>query len=185
MKVFARTERLILREILSTDVDGLFELDSDPEVHRFLGNEPVTEKSRIVEVISFIRQQYVDNGVGRWAIIDKKSKAFIGWAGLKFETKLTNNHVNYYDLGYRLIRKYWGKGIATEAALASLEYAFSVLNADKVFSMTDCKHYASDKVLKKAGFSFVELFDLDGISHNWYEIERVEAENKRQALVVS
>ena len=106
MKVFAETERLILREILPIDVEGLWELDSDPEVHKYLGNNPVTDKEQIVEVINFIRQQYIDNGIGRWAIIDKKTNEFIGWTGLKFVTDTINNHQNYYDLGYRLIKKY-------------------------------------------------------------------------------
>lgn len=77
-----------------------------------------------------IRQQYIDNGIGRWAIIEKKTNDFIGWTGLKFVTDLTNNHKHYNDLGYRLRKKYWGKGIATETAFASLSYAFDKLNAN-------------------------------------------------------
>ncbi len=95
MKVFAETDRFILREILITDIDGMFELDSDPEVHRYLGNSPVTDKEQIATVIKYIRQQYIDYGIGRWAIIDKDRNDFIGWAGLKFVTDLTNNHKNY------------------------------------------------------------------------------------------
>lgn len=179
MKTFAETERLILREILPTDVDGLFELDADPEVHRYLGNKPVTDKNQIVDVIKFIRQQYIDNGIGRWAIIDKKTNEFIGWTGLKFVTEITNNHKNYYDLGYRLIKKYWGQGIATETAFASLEFAFDKLNADEVYAMADCENDGSNKILKKVGLNFIETFDLDGIKHNWYKIDRREFENKK------
>ncbi|HET7116151.1 MAG TPA: GNAT family N-acetyltransferase [Hanamia sp.] len=76
MKIFAETERLILREILPTDVEGMYELDADPEVHKYLGNKPVTSREKTVDVINFIRQQYIDNGTGRWAIIDKKSNEF-------------------------------------------------------------------------------------------------------------
>lgn len=97
VKIFAETERLILREILPSDVEGMFELDSDPEVHKYLGNQPVIEREQIADVINFIRQQYIDNGIGRWAIIDKK-QLFYCWAGLKFVTDLTNNHQNYFDL---------------------------------------------------------------------------------------
>jgi len=179
MKIFVETERLILREILPTDVDGLFKLDSDPEVHRYLGNKPVTGKGQILDVINFIRQQYIDNGIGRWAIIDKENNDLIGWTGLKFVTEITNNHKNYYDLGYRLIKKYWGKGIATETALASLEYAFNKLNIDEVFAMADCENDASNKILKKVGLNFIETFDLDGIKHSWYKIDRKEFENKK------
>ena len=178
MKIFAETERLILREILPTDVDGFFELDSDPEVHRYLGNKPISRKEQAAEVIHFIRQQYIEHGIGRWAIIDKKSDDFIGWTGLKFVTELINNHKNYYDLGYRLVKKYWGKGIATETALASLNYAFHELNLPRVFAIADCENIASNTVLKKAGLKFIESFDYDGTKHNWYKIDNWEFENK-------
>lgn len=94
MKIFAETERLILREILPTDIEGLFELDSDPEVHKYLGNKPVKDKKQIAEIINFIRQQYIDNGIGRWAIIDKETNHFMGWTGLKFVTEEINKHKN-------------------------------------------------------------------------------------------
>lgn len=172
MKIFAETKRLILREILLTDIDGMFELHSDPEVHRFLGNKTVTSKEETHNLINFVRQQYIDFGVGRWAIIDKNTNNFIGWTGLELVTKLINNHKNFYDLGYRLIRKYWGQGIATETAIASLEYAFEKLKTNEVFARADSENMGSDKVLKKVGIKFIETFDLDGIKHNWYKIDR-------------
>ena len=180
MKIFAETERLLLREIHSTDVDGFFELDSDPEVHRYLGSTPLQNKQQIVEAIQFIRQQYIDNGIGRWAVIDKKTNDFIGWAGLKLITELTNNHVNFYDLGYRLIRKYWGQGIATETANASLAYAFDTLNANEVYAMADCENAGSNKVLSKAGLALIETFVHREIKCNWYKIDSKEFESKRQ-----
>lgn len=179
MKTFIETGRLILREILPTDIKGMFELETDEEVHRFLGNNPVSTKEEIVDVINFIRKQYVDKGIGRWAIIDKRTNDFIGWAGLKLITDLTNKHKDYYDLGYRLIKRYWGRGIATEAAMASLDYAFNTLNTDKVFAMADCNNEASNKILKKVGLNFIEQFELDGIQHNWYTITKAEYEIKK------
>jgi [ribosomal protein S5]-alanine N-acetyltransferase len=181
VKIYAETERLILREIIPSDMDGMFELDSDPEVHKYLGNKPVTDREQIINVINSIRQQYTDNGIGRWAIIDKKTNDFIGWTGLKFVTDLTNNHQNYYDLGYRLIKKYWRQGIATETAIISLNYAFEQLKAKEVYAMADCENDSSNKILKKVGLNFIEKFDLDGIKHNWYKIDKNDYEkNKKQ-----
>ncbi|MFD2555533.1 GNAT family N-acetyltransferase [Sphingobacterium tabacisoli] len=179
MKIYVETERLILREILPTDIEGFFELDSDPEVHRYLGNTPVKSKEQIVEVINLIRQQYIDNGIGRWAIIDKANNDFIGWAGLKLVTEETNNHNNYYDLGYRLVKRYWGKGIATEAASASLKYAFDKLDVEQVYAIVDCENDGSNKILKKVGLHCVETFDLDGIPHHWYAIDRTTYNTKK------
>lgn len=172
VKIFAETERLILREVLPEDAEGFFEMDSDPEVHRYLGNEPVTTTEQIHEAIRFIRQQYVDNGIGRWSVIDKQTGGFMGWAGLKWITTPINGHIHYYDLGYRLLRKYWGMGIATEAAKASLQYAFDTLQANEVVAITDCGNNGSHNVLLKTGLQFIEVFDLEGTPHNWYEISR-------------
>ena len=181
MKIFAETERLILRELLLTDAEEMFELDSDPEVHRYLGNNPVTTVEQIVHVINFIRQQYIDNGIGRWAVVDKKTNEFVGWAGLKLITEETNSHKNYYDLGYRLKKKYWGLGIATEAAIASLDYAFDKLKTREVYAIANVENIGSNKVLKKLGFKLIEVFDFDGIKCNWYKIEFENSENYLKA----
>ncbi len=173
-KVFAETPRLILREILPSDVDGMFELDSNPAVHRYLGNKPVTSKEEIIQVIQYIRQQYADYGIGRWAIIDKNSQEFMGWTGLKLVTEPTNNHQNYYDIGYRLIPKYWGKGIATESAMASLEYAFKELHLNEVYAAANIENHASNKILKRLGMQFIETFYYHEIACNWYKIEMHE-----------
>jgi [ribosomal protein S5]-alanine N-acetyltransferase len=179
IKVFAETERLILREILPTDLDGMFELDSDPEVHKYLGNKPVTGKDQVIDVIHFIRQQYLDNGIGRWAIVDKKTSDFMGWTGLKFVTDLTNNHKNFYDLGYRLIRKYWGQGFATESAIASLNYAFETMNLDRVYADAHCENEGSNRILRKVGMNFIETFYIEDIKCNRYKIDKNEYENRK------
>ena len=67
MNVFIETERLVLREILPSDREAMFLLDSDPEVHRYLGGTPLTDIGQTDEVIRFIRRQYADNGIG-WKI---------------------------------------------------------------------------------------------------------------------
>ena len=174
MKIISETERLIIREILPSDIEGMFELHSDPDVHKFLGNQTITSKDQIINIINFVRKQYIDYGVGRWAVIGKKNLEFLGWTGLEFVTKETNNHNYYYDLGYRLIKRFWGKGFATESAFASLDYAFEKLNADKVYAMAHCDNEGSNKILKKVGLNRVETFYFEGLKHNWYNIYRTE-----------
>lgn len=170
--IIATTERLILREILPKDLDSMFELDSNPEVHKYLGNTPVTDRQQIVEVIQYIRQQYIDHGIGRWAMIDKKTNAFIGWTGLKFVTQEINQHKNFYDLGYRLMEQYWGQGLGTESAIASLKYAFDQLNAQEVYAFADCQNEGSNNILSKIGFQLIESFDFENTAHNWYKMDR-------------
>ncbi|MGB5024733.1 MAG: GNAT family N-acetyltransferase [Saprospiraceae bacterium] len=172
--MYIETERLILREILPTDETGFFELDSNPEVHTYLGGKPVQNMEQIRTAIKNIRQQYIENGIGRIAIIDKNTNAFIGWTGLKLVREPINNHIHFYDLGYRLIEKYWGKGIATETTIATLKYAFDILNLEEIVGMCDTRNTGSANVLEKTGLQFIETFDLNGIEHNWYKITKRE-----------
>src|ERR1044072_4366726 len=162
MKIFAETERLILREILPTDVDGFFEMDSDPDVHLYVGNEPKQTKQQAAGAIEFIRKQYITNGIGRWAVINKKTNEFLGWAGLKLITEPINNHNNFLDLGYRFIKKHWGQGYASEAAIVSVAYAFNEMQANEVYAHAHCENVASNKILTRTGLIFIESF----VHHN-------------------
>lgn len=173
MNVHIETERLIIRDIEEYDVKGIFELDSDSEVHKFLGNKPINTIEEAKQVIDVIRDQYVKNGIGRWAVIDKNTGDFIGWTGLKYEQRLRKDF-NYYDLGYRLRKKYWGNGIATETAIESLKYGFEKLDLKEIGAAADVNHLVSNKVLKKVGLKFIETFDFEGLPHNWYNIKKSE-----------
>jgi RimJ/RimL family protein N-acetyltransferase len=95
MKFYIETERLILRDILQDDLNELFELDSNPIVHKYLGNQPVKSINEIEVVINFIIEQYTLNGIGRWATIEKQSGEFIGWSGLKYVTDDVAPETNY------------------------------------------------------------------------------------------
>ncbi|HEY0057268.1 MAG TPA: GNAT family N-acetyltransferase [Pedobacter sp.] len=170
MQIFTETERLILREILPEDEKGIFQLDSDPDVQQFLGNKPIKSIEEARQIIKFIRQQYIDNGIGRWAVIEKSSDNFIGWAGLKLIKEPVNNHCNYYDLGYRFIKPYWGQGFATEAATAALNYGFYDMKLNEVFAMTEEGNVNSKHVLQKIGLKFIETFEHESVRHSWYKI---------------
>jgi RimJ/RimL family protein N-acetyltransferase len=178
MKPFIETDRLLLREITLSDVEGFWELDSDPEVHQFLGNQPVTNKEQCVEMINFIRKQYLENGIGRWAVILKSTNQFIGWAGFKLIKEETNGHINYYDLGYRLLKQFWGQGYATEAAIALVNYGFKNLNLNEVIAIADTRNISSINVMKKAGLKFIGKFMHYNTEHVWFEITKEEWRNK-------
>ncbi|BAV06273.1 Protein N-acetyltransferase, RimJ/RimL family [Filimonas lacunae] len=173
MQIFIETPRLLLREIIPEDAEGMFLLDSDAEVHRYLGNKPVTSVQQCREVIDFIRAQYVSNGIGRWAMVEKASGQFIGWCGLKLVKDTINRHSDFYDLGYRLIRSYWGNGYASEAATACVHYAFHQMQLPMLYGMTAIDNSASRSVLLKAGLKYVESFMYENEAHYWFEISRL------------
>ena len=169
MTTFAETPRLLLRQLRATDAPGMFELDSDPEVHRYLGNQPVQTLAQSQETIAFVRRQYQENGIGRWAVELKETGEFIGWAGLKLIREPLNGHVDFYDVGYRLIRRYWGNGYATEAARASVTYGFDVLRLPVLYAIADMQNLASRTVLAKAGFQHLSEFEYEGVPTAWLE----------------
>jgi [ribosomal protein S5]-alanine N-acetyltransferase len=179
MEIVIETERLIIRELLPTDAEGMFELDADPEVHLYLGNNPVKNIEQSRTVIQIIRQQYIDNGIGRWAVIEKSSGNFIGWSGLKLIKEPINDRIGYLDLGYRFIKKYWGKGYASETAKASLDYGFNELKQDAIYAIADVHNAKSRKVLEKSGLKFIETFNWDGVPHDWFEITKEEWEQQK------
>jgi RimJ/RimL family protein N-acetyltransferase len=179
MKVLIETERLILRELEYTDDKDLFEMDSDPEVHLFIENNPVKSIDEITKVIEMLKKQYKENGIARWAVIDKFTNECIGWSGLKYFTQPLNKHNNFYELGYRFKKKHWGKGFATESSIAILDYGFANLNVDKIFAITDPENAKSKKVLSKLGFEFQETFDYEGDPTDWFALEKTTWENKK------
>ncbi|HUP11900.1 MAG TPA: GNAT family N-acetyltransferase, partial [Niastella sp.] len=103
---------------------------------------------------------------------------FLGWAGLKLITESINNHTNFFDLGYRFIKRYWGQGFASEAAAASLAYAFNVLGANEVYAHAHTENIASNKILLKTGLTLTASFVHHNITCNWYEIVRETFEHK-------
>jgi ribosomal-protein-alanine N-acetyltransferase len=173
MKVHIETDRLIIRELEVFDAEGIFDMDSNIDVHEFLGNKPIKTIDEAHKIIDIIRKQYISNGIGRWAIIDKKTDDFIGWTGLKYEEGL-RTEFNYYDLGYRLRKKYWGNGIASETAIESLKYGFEKLNLKEIGAAADINHIASNRILQKIGLKFIETFNYDGVTHNWYNIGKTD-----------
>jgi len=170
MRTSLETERLLLRELLPTDDVGMFELDSNPQVHIYLGNKPVTSIEQVREAIANIRQQYLENGIGRWAVILKETNEFIGWSGLKLE-KNVNGYQTFYDLGYRFIQKHWGKGYAYETAKAFVDFGFNDMKLEKINAYADFDNLASRRVLEKVGMHFVNAFDDEGTQEAWYEIK--------------
>ena len=163
------SQRLIYRELVPSDDVYLFELDSDPEVHIYLGNNPVKHIDECRNAIADICVQYQKNGLGCLAVILKETGEFIGWAGLKLEHNV-NGHDTHYDLGYRFMKKHWGMGYASEAASFFVNYGFNILKLERINAFADVPNMASRRVLEKAGLTFIETFDYEGDEEAWYEM---------------
>lgn len=144
------TTRLYLRETSASDAAVMFALNSDPEVLRYTGDEPFGSEEEVAEFLT----NYTDfkrNNMGRWAVVRKADEAVLGWCGLKLHTN------GMVDLGFRLFKKEWNKGYATEAAQASLAYGFNTLNLTEIVGRVMPENAASVRVLEKTGMRFSHL----------------------------
>lgn len=171
MKIFIETERLIFRNLDMCDVEGMYLLDSNPNVHRYLGNNPITSRSQSEEIIRMVQKQYNEIGFGRWAIIHKASNDFVGWGGLKYEQNFLPD-LKYHDIGYRLREEYWGKGIGSEIAKESAKYAFEVYRFEKLNATAQVENIGSNKILSGIGMLCQKTFEWEKLQLNWYELTR-------------
>ncbi len=157
MTVYAETARLVLRRFTAEDgADLLNELDSDPEVMRYLtGGEPSLAAAVVRDqVIPSVLATYERWGgrFGLFAAYERQGGAFLGWFQLRAERE---GPLDAVELGYRLRRDAWGRGYATEGARALLDKAFSELGLQRVWAETMAVNLASQRVLEKVGLSVV------------------------------
>ena len=175
MKIHLETKRLIIRELRETDLEGMFALDSNTEVHKYLGNNPIKTKVEAEKEIQFIREQYKERGIGRFAVIEKETGEFIGWSGFKLnkgKKETLNGFESFIDIGYRLIPKHWKKGFGLESAIACLDFGFKTLNYDIIYGAAAIENLGSNKILKKIGLQFVNQFEHENIHVNWYQLKK-------------
>jgi RimJ/RimL family protein N-acetyltransferase len=157
------TERLLFREFTEDDAPLIYQLNLDPEVIRYT-LDPIVDIDHARKILrEVIIPQYSLYHYGRWAVYKKDEMVFIGWCGLKYFSEL-----NEVDLGYRFMKNYWGKGFATEAARASLDYGFRVLNLNRIVGRALPGNFASIKVLEKCGMSYVGQQVVQGLLHETY-----------------
>ena len=166
------TPRLILRPLEKNDTERLFLLDSNPEVMKYVGQPVLTEIAQTKQYLEMIQKQYEDNGIGRYAVIEKESGLLIGWSGLKLYTGKINDHENFYELGYRFLPEFWGKGYAKESSKSFLEAGFNEMNIDVIYAYADSENDASNSALRKLGFETKNNFTDSGDNCIWYELKK-------------
>lgn len=162
------TKRLLLREFQKEDAAGFFAMNNDAIVLQYTGDVPFADVTAAEAFISGY-QQYETYGYGRWTVLDRTTGEYLGFCGLKYHPETGD-----IDLGFRFIREYWGKGYATEAAAACLDYAFTTLNLPCVIGRAQAENVASIRVLAKIGMNFVATFDFEGTPGVLYQVHSAQ-----------
>ena len=154
------TNRLILRELTLDDLDALFALYRDPDIRKYFPDGTRTVEETKEELEWILDEYYGQYGFGLWATIFKETGAFIGRCGL---IPWTIDEQQEVEVAYLLDKAYWGRGLATEAAQAIVQYAFEQLQLSRIICLFDPEHHASRNVAKKTGLTFEkELAEIDG-----------------------
>ncbi|MGH3739084.1 MAG: GNAT family N-acetyltransferase [Micromonosporaceae bacterium] len=154
-----QTARLVLRRFTGDDVDLLVELDSDPEVMRFLGNGKPTPREAAERTLQAVIEAYDRYpGYGCWAAYERATGSFVGWFAL---CPAEGKPVDVPELGYRLRRAVWGRGYATEGSRALVAKAFTELGARRVWAETMAVNTGSRRVMEKAGLRYLRTVHLE------------------------
>ena len=165
MNIVIETTRLLLRTFTEDDAALIYELNLDPEVIRYT-HDPINDLAHASEILGkVIIPQYTLYNHGRWAVHVKTTLEFLGWCGLKYRAEL-----NEIDLGYRFKKEGWGKGYATEAAYATIQYGFEKIGLQRIVARAEIENIGSWKVLEKCGMTYLGDEEVDGYPVKTYEI---------------
>lgn len=159
------TDRLILRRLEESDVDEIFAMRSDAEVMRFI--RAPQNRVESVNWLNLVSSRWSSERIGFCAVIEKQSDKFVGWCGL-WQLKETDE----LEIGYAIAKEFWGKGFATEAARAFIQYGFERLKPDKIVGVAEPENLSSRRVMEKLGMTFVRLGEFYNRQLAQYAINR-------------
>jgi RimJ/RimL family protein N-acetyltransferase len=198
VRVFLETDRLTLRRFTEADERNLFELNSDPEVMRFLnGGKPTPRDEVRARIIpTFLGYYERSEGFGFWAAVEIATGQFLGWFHFRqplgdADTPAGWDEDGVAELGYRLRRSAWGQGYATEGSRALIDKGFTEFGVRRVVAETLAANWGSRRVLEKSGLIQVGTFagaepdaadgaDGAGQGHVVYELTRAGWEARRR-----
>lgn len=142
------TARLALRPASAEHVDLHVELDSDPEVMRYISGGRASTREEIEQIVREVRGT-------RWTATMLDSGAFVGWFSLR------SSGPSEFELGYRLRHAMWGQGLATEGTTALVEHAFIECGARRVWAQTMTVNARSRAVMERCGLRYLKTFHYD------------------------
>jgi len=158
--IILETPRLVLRQFTGDDVDNLVDLNSDPEVMRYLtGGKPMPREEIRDQIIPFHLSVYDRfDRLGTWAADSADGGEFLGWFCLRAGNR---SEVTNVELGYRLRRSAWNQGYATEGSRALISMGFTDLGVERVFAHAMALNAASRRVMEKCGLALVRSIPWD------------------------
>ena len=142
------TPRVVLRWISENDIDGLYDVFSDPQVMRYWSTGPLPDRQAAAKMQREIADGNVKETMMKWGLALRESDSLIGTTTL-FNLNLDNGRA---EIGYAMGRAYWGRGYMHEALEALVSHAFEVLQMRRLEADVDPRNTASIRTLERLGF---------------------------------
>jgi RimJ/RimL family protein N-acetyltransferase len=179
MTTTLETERLLLRPIDESALDGFAPFMADPEVVRFIGGQTF-ERDEVEFRLGVMRKRFERDGFGQFLVVRRDDGEVLGRCGFLVwnvpEWTITTraDAVGDYEieLGWMLGRQFWGHGYATEAALALRDYAFGDLGLERLISLIAVENVASAAVAGRLAMGIEGQTSLHGMRVNIWSLAR-------------
>jgi len=143
------TQRLVLRPLTLEDCDALFQISQEENIFRYFPTQEAWPMEKVERYINQQNSHWQTFYYGHWAVTLRESGQFMGWNGLEFLTD-----TNETEVGYLFSKDFWGKGYATEATNAAVNFGIVQIGLKEIIGLTDPENIASQRVLEKSGMSF-------------------------------
>ena len=150
MNSIITTDRLIIRNWLESDISSLVQMNKDQDVMRYFLSTMSDEES--IDLYNRIIAHFNKNGFGLYVVEAKDNNEFLGYTGF-MKADFESDFTPCIEIAWKFNKQFWGKGFATEAAKACLEYGFSKLHFEKVHSFTSIHNKKSEAVMRRIGMS--------------------------------
>ena len=165
------TERLILRRMELSDVDNLLGIFSDRVAMRYYPG--TKDHQETIGWIEWTLESYERHGIGLWVAVFKETGEFAGQCGLIVQEVDGRREV---EIGYLFLRRFWGRGLATEAARACRDYGFDRLGYDRLISLIGPDNLPSRRVAGRVGLTLEREIEKWGKRVCVYAIERAKGQ---------
>jgi len=163
------SERLIFRKFTLDDLPMLVEQRSDPEVNKFLGGTKLQNPEALGKRIRFYMSCYESHGFGMCSMFWKPTGEMIGSAGIQ-----PLDGTDEIEVGYSMIKEFWGKGIGTEAARAWLDHGFRNAGLERIVAVAHTENWASRRIMEKLGMKYEKVEEHYGAECAFYAISKKE-----------
>lgn len=171
-----QTSRLLLRPYTAADVDALYRLWTDAAVRKYLWDDEVISRERAAATVAASVADAASRGFGQWGVCWPATGEVIGFCGFR-----PSAEDGVPELLYGLVPSFWGKGLATEAARAVLEFGFDVLDLARVIATTEAPNAASWHVLERLGMRLVRRDLVNGRDTLFFAITKDEWRSRSRA----